>query len=132
MRTLADAGIGYARRPALTIRMENQPGVDEATFRNLAEVGVNADLPLPVRVSDDLFFELSRAVRIEGRAKRLWMPTEMVRYLRSGARITPVRRWPWARLGRTGHSAVSAIQCRCGGVARSESADRQGRRACRS
>jgi hypothetical protein len=40
---LAGAGIGYARRPALTIRMENQPGA-------------GADLLVPVRVSDDLFF----------------------------------------------------------------------------
>ena len=40
---LADAGIGYARRPALTIRMENQPGTGAATFRELADAGVNAD-----------------------------------------------------------------------------------------
>ena len=53
---LADAGIGYARRPALTIRMENQPGAGAATFRKLAAVGVNVDLLVPVRVSDDLFF----------------------------------------------------------------------------
>ena len=53
---LADAGIGYARRPALTIRMENQPGAGAATFRKLADAGVNADLLVPVRVSDDLFF----------------------------------------------------------------------------
>jgi hypothetical protein len=53
---LADAGIGYARRPALTIRMENQPGTGAATFRKLADAGVNADLLVPVRVSDDLFF----------------------------------------------------------------------------
>ena len=53
---LADAGIGYARRPALTIRMENQPGAGAATFRKLASVGVNAGLLVPVRVSDDLFF----------------------------------------------------------------------------
>jgi hypothetical protein len=53
---LADAGIGYARRPALTIRMENQPGAGAATFRKLAAAGVNADLLVPVRVSDDLFF----------------------------------------------------------------------------
>ena len=53
---LADAGIGYARRPALTIRMENQPGAGAATFRKLASAGVNADLLMPVRVSDDLFF----------------------------------------------------------------------------
>ena len=52
----AHAGIGYARRPALTIRMENQPGAGAATFRKLADAGVNADLLMPVRVSDDLFF----------------------------------------------------------------------------
>ena len=53
---LQDAGIGYAMRPALTIRMENQPGAGAATFRKLADAGVNAGLLLPVRVSDDLFF----------------------------------------------------------------------------
>jgi hypothetical protein len=53
---LQDAGIGYAMRPALTIRMENQPGTGAATFRKLADAGVNADLLLPVRVSDELFF----------------------------------------------------------------------------
>lgn len=53
---LKDAGIGYAIRPALTIRMEHQPGVGAATFRKLADAGVNADLLLPLRVSDDLFF----------------------------------------------------------------------------
>jgi hypothetical protein len=53
---LAGAGIRYARRPALTIRMENQPGIGAATFRKLADAGVNADLLVPIRVSDDLFF----------------------------------------------------------------------------
>jgi hypothetical protein len=53
---LQDASIEYAMRPALTIRMENQPGTGAATFRKLADAGVNADLLLPVRVSDDLFF----------------------------------------------------------------------------
>ena len=36
--------------------MENQPGAGAATFRKLANAGVNADLLMPVRVSDDLFF----------------------------------------------------------------------------
>ena len=49
---LQEADIGYTMRPALTIRMENQPGAGAATFRKLA----NAGLLLPVRVSDDLFF----------------------------------------------------------------------------
>jgi hypothetical protein len=53
---LAGAGLGYARRPALTIRMEHQPGAGAATFRKLADAGVNADLLVPVRVCDDLFF----------------------------------------------------------------------------
>jgi len=53
---LEDAGLSYAMRPALTIRMENQPGTGAATFRKLADAGVNADLLLPVRVSDELFF----------------------------------------------------------------------------
>jgi hypothetical protein len=53
---LADAAIGYTRRPALTVRMENQPGAGAATFRKLADAGVNTDLLVPVRVSDDLFF----------------------------------------------------------------------------
>ena len=53
---LAGAGLGYNRRPALTIRMENQPGAGAATFRKLADAGVNTDLLVPVRVSDDLFF----------------------------------------------------------------------------
>jgi hypothetical protein len=53
---LQEADIGYTMRPALTVRMENQPGAGAATFRKLANAGVNADLLLPVRVSDDLFF----------------------------------------------------------------------------
>ena len=53
---LDGAGLQYAMRPALTIRMENQPGTGAATFRKLADAGVNADLLLPVRVSDALFF----------------------------------------------------------------------------
>jgi hypothetical protein len=54
--TLTDAGIPYTMRPALTIRMENQPGTGAATFRRLADAGVNTDLLLPVRVFDDMFF----------------------------------------------------------------------------
>ena len=53
---LQEADIGYTMRPALTIRMENQPGSGAATFRKLADAGVNAELLLPVRVSDELFF----------------------------------------------------------------------------
>ncbi len=46
---LADAGIGYARRPALTIRMENQPGTGAATFRKLADAGVKPVLRRDLR-----------------------------------------------------------------------------------
>jgi hypothetical protein len=53
---LTAVGARYTRRPALTIRMENQPGTGAATFRKLADAGVSVDLLVPVRVSDDLFF----------------------------------------------------------------------------
>jgi hypothetical protein len=53
---LLDVGLKYEMRQALTIRLENQPGTGAETFRKLAEAGVNAELLLPVRVSDDLFF----------------------------------------------------------------------------
>ncbi len=53
---LQDAGITYEMRTALTIRMENQPGAGATAFRKLADAGVNADLLLPVRVSDEMFF----------------------------------------------------------------------------
>jgi len=66
---LTGAGIGYTRRPALTIRMENQPGAGAATFRKLAGAGVNVDLLVPVRVSDDLFFAVI-CVDDPGKARR--------------------------------------------------------------
>ena len=53
---LQDAGLRYAMRPALTIRMDHQPGTGAATFRKLADAGVSTDLVLPVRISDRLFF----------------------------------------------------------------------------
>jgi hypothetical protein len=69
---LQDAGLQYAMRPALTIRMDNQPGTGAATFRKLADAGVSTDLLLPVRISDSLFFAVicvddpDRAVRALG------------------------------------------------------------------
>jgi hypothetical protein len=66
---LADAGVGYTMRPALTVRMENQPGAGAATFRKLAVAGVNTDLLVPVRVSDDLFFAVI-CVDDPGKARR--------------------------------------------------------------
>ncbi len=53
---LDGAGIEYTKRSALTIRMENEPGAGAATFRKLAGAGVNTELLLPVRISDELFF----------------------------------------------------------------------------
>jgi len=49
------AGTGYLIRPVLTVRMQNQPGIGAATFRKLADVGINVDLLLPVRICDELF-----------------------------------------------------------------------------
>jgi hypothetical protein len=53
---LDDAGIEYLLRPALTVKMENLPGAGAATFRKLADAGVNVELLLPVRISDEEFF----------------------------------------------------------------------------
>ncbi|HEY2946905.1 MAG TPA: hypothetical protein VGJ53_00670 [Micromonosporaceae bacterium] len=56
-RTALDgAGIEYTERPALTVRMDNVPGAGAETFRKLADAGVNVDLLLPVRVSNEQFF----------------------------------------------------------------------------
>jgi hypothetical protein len=52
---LQDAGIEYAERPAVTVRMENVPGAGAATFRKLADANLNMDLVLPVRISDEYF-----------------------------------------------------------------------------
>jgi hypothetical protein len=53
---LEAADLEYLMRPALTVKLENQPGAGAAAFRKLADSGVNVDLLLPVRISDDLFF----------------------------------------------------------------------------
>ncbi len=53
---LDGAGIGYLMRPALTVRMENLPGAGAAAFRKLADAGVNVDLLLPVRISEEEFY----------------------------------------------------------------------------
>jgi hypothetical protein len=53
---LDGAGIEYLLRPALTLRMENLPGAGAATFRKLADAGVNVELLLPVRISEAEFF----------------------------------------------------------------------------
>lgn len=53
---LDNAGIDYLMHRALTVRMENKPGIAAATFRKLADAGVNVNLVLPVHISDELFF----------------------------------------------------------------------------
>ena len=53
---LEATGLEYLMRPALTIKLENVPGAGAAAFRKLADAGVNVDLLLPVRNSDELFF----------------------------------------------------------------------------
>jgi hypothetical protein len=50
---LASASIGYQLRPAITARMHNVPGAGAATFRKLADAGINVEFLLPVRISDD-------------------------------------------------------------------------------
>ena len=53
---LETVGMEYLMRPALTVKLENLPGAGAAAFRKLANAGVNVDLLLPVRISDELFF----------------------------------------------------------------------------
>jgi hypothetical protein len=53
---LEGAGTEFTERPALSVRMENQPGTGAATFRKLADANVNMNVLLPVRISDELFF----------------------------------------------------------------------------
>src|SRR5215469_14639354 len=65
---LLEVGLTYEMRPALTVRMENQPGSGAVAFRKLADAGVNADVLLPVRVSDELFFAVI-CVDDEGKAR---------------------------------------------------------------
>ncbi len=56
MAVLDSLGLQYLVRPALTVRMENSPGVGAATFRKLSDADVNVDLLLPVRICDELFY----------------------------------------------------------------------------
>jgi hypothetical protein len=53
---LEATGLEYLMRPALTVKLENLPGAGAAAFRKLADAGINVDLLLPVRISDELFF----------------------------------------------------------------------------
>jgi hypothetical protein len=52
---LRDVGMDATEREVLTVRMDNVPGAGAATFRKLADAGVNVDLLLPVRVSNEEF-----------------------------------------------------------------------------
>jgi hypothetical protein len=62
---LTDANVDYVEQPSLTVRMENVPGAGAATFRKLADAGVNVDLLLPVRVSDQEFVAVMCAKDLE-------------------------------------------------------------------
>jgi hypothetical protein len=53
---LAEAGMEFTERPALTVRMDNVPGAGAGTFRKLADADVNMELLLPIRVSNEQFF----------------------------------------------------------------------------
>jgi hypothetical protein len=53
---LEAADLEYLMRPALTVKLANRPGAGAAAFRKLADAGVNVDLLLPVRISDESFF----------------------------------------------------------------------------
>ena len=53
---LETVGMEYLMRPALTVKLDNLPGAGAAAFRKLADAGVNVDLLLPARISDELFF----------------------------------------------------------------------------
>jgi hypothetical protein len=55
-RVLKGAGFEYQLQPAITVRMPNRPGAGAAAFRKLADVGVNVELLLPVRISEELFY----------------------------------------------------------------------------
>jgi len=56
MTALDSVDIEYVIRPALTVRMENLPGAGAAMFRKLSDAGVNVELLLPVRISEELFY----------------------------------------------------------------------------
>ena len=58
---LEGADIQYLIRPAVTVKMANLPGAGAATFHKLADAGVNVDLLLPVRISDDEFYAVISA-----------------------------------------------------------------------
>ena len=53
---LEAAGMEYLMRPALTVKLENLPGAGAAAFRKLADAGVNVDLLLPIRISEEEFY----------------------------------------------------------------------------
>jgi len=46
----------FAEHPSVTVRIANHPGEGAETFGKLAAAGVNLDLVLPVRVSNDQFY----------------------------------------------------------------------------
>jgi len=63
--TLTNAGIEFAERKALTVRLENIAGAGAAMFRALADANVNIELLLPVRVSDEHYFAVICAQNLD-------------------------------------------------------------------
>jgi hypothetical protein len=71
-RTVLDgAGIEYAERPALTVRMDNVPGAGAVTFLRLAKAGVNVELLLPIRISSEQFFAVICVDDVEAASEAL-------------------------------------------------------------
>jgi len=68
---LASAGIEYVERPALTLRMDNVPGAGATAFRKLADAGVNLDLLLPIRISNEQFFAVICVDDVEAASRAL-------------------------------------------------------------
>ena len=68
---LRDMGMDATERDVLTVRMDNVPGAGAATFRKLADAGLNVDLLLPVLVSTDEFMAVIGVADMDAARKAL-------------------------------------------------------------
>jgi len=68
---LRDMGMDATERDVLTVRMDNVPGAGAATFRKLADAGLNVDLLLPVLVSTEEFMAVIGVADIDAARKAL-------------------------------------------------------------
>ena|SRR5215207_8327092 len=68
---LEGAEIEFDEHESLTVRMDNVPGAGAATFRKLADAGVNIDLLLPVQVSSEEFLAVICADDLRAAASAL-------------------------------------------------------------